>query len=375
MHVAKAPKSKARYQRSKVPHLYLDRITGAYVARARSSEGRDVWRSLSTTVFAVAKELVLSKVAEIQAGVNGRSSALRGIVTFKEAAQIYRGRVQADTSKKPSAIEYRLETVDGLFRSWPELNDLRLGSITSDACLAWASAYRKRIHGTRFNNTVDSLRHILDIGKEAGAITGPNPAAVIGKAKVTAKRLELPTREQFPLIVAAVRQSGAWCAADCGDLVEFLAFSGCRITEAGNVKWSDIDGKAGSIRIHGNEDNGTKNWESRSVPILPAMQDLLDRLSTRDRIPRDPLRRGKNFVLNVTECRKALQNACEKVGAKRISHHDLRHLFTTRAIECGCDIPTLSRWLGHKDGGALLMKTYGHLRDSHSQQMAARITF
>jgi len=37
-----------------------------------------------------------------------------------------------------------------------------------------------------------------------------------------------------------------------------------------------------------------------------------------------------------------------------VSHHDLRHLFSTRVIESGVDIPTLSRWLGHKDGGALV---------------------
>jgi hypothetical protein len=30
-------------------------------------------------------------------------------------------------------------------------------------------------------------------------------------------------------------------------------------------------------------------------------------------------------------------------------------LFATRCIESGVDIPTVSRWLGHKDGGALAM--------------------
>jgi hypothetical protein len=44
-------------------------------------------------------------------------------------------------------------------------------------------------------------------------------------------------------------------------------------------------------------------------------------------------------------------------------------------IESGVDIPTLSRWLGHKDGGALAMKTYGHLRDEHSVEMARKVTF
>ena len=31
--------------------------------------------------------------------------------------------------------------------------------------------------------------------------------------------------------------------------------------------------------------------------------------------------------------------------------------------------------LGHKDGGALAMKTYGHLRDQHSATMAQKVTF
>jgi hypothetical protein len=50
-------------------------------------------------------------------------------------------------------------------------------------------------------------------------------------------------------------------------------------------------------------------------------------------------------------------------------------LFATRCIESGVDIPTVSRWLGHKDGGALAMKVYGHLRDSHSVNMAQRVIF
>jgi integrase len=77
----------------------------------------------------------------------------------------------------------------------------------------------------------------------------------------------------------------------------------------------------------------------------------------------------------VSEAQKALTKACNTVCAKRLTHHDLRHLFATRCIESGVDIPTVARWLGHKDGGALALKTYGHLRAEHSQAMAAKVTF
>jgi len=53
----------------------------------------------------------------------------------------------------------------------------------------------------------------------------------------------------------------------------------------------------------------------------------------------------------------------------------LRHLFATRCIESSVDIPTVSRWLGHKDGGALAMKTYGHLRREHSIAQAQKVSF
>jgi integrase len=54
-------------------------------------------------------------------------------------------------------------------------------------------------------------------------------------------------------------------------------------------------------------------------------------------------------------------------------HHDLRHFFATTCIEAGVDIPTISRWLGHKDGGALAMKVYGHLRQEHSVIQIRRV--
>jgi len=81
----------------------------------------------------------------------------------------------------------------------------------------------------------------------------------------------------------------------------------------------------------------------------------------------------KSFRL--VNAQKSLDRAAKKVSADRITHHDLRHLFATRCIESGVDIPTDSRWLGHKDGGALAMKTYGHSRREHSIAQAQRVTF
>jgi len=55
--------------------------------------------------------------------------------------------------------------------------------------------------------------------------------------------------------------------------------------------------------------------------------------------------------------------------------HDLRDAFATAAIEAGVDIPTVAAWLGHADGGALLMKVYAHHRRAHSVSQAAKVVF
>jgi len=104
--------------------------------------------------------------------------------------------------------------------------------------------------------------------------------------------------------------------------------------------------------------------------MIPDMRQLLERMKSER-----PDEASSEKVTRVSECQKAMDRAAKAVGFVRITHHDLRHLFATRCIEAGVDIPTVSRWLGHKDGGALAMKVYGHLRDQHSSEMAQKVTF
>ena len=65
----------------------------------------------------------------------------------------------------------------------------------------------------------------------------------------------------------------------------------------------------------------------------------------------------------------------QKTEFPKFTHHDFRHFFATTCIESGVDIPTVSRWLGHSDGGALAMRVYGHLQVEHSLAMSKRVNF
>jgi integrase len=102
--------------------------------------------------------------------------------------------------------------------------------------------------------------------------------------------------------------------------------------------------------------------------MIGEMRQLLERL-------RQENSDHRKSVMRVGECQKAMNTAVRKLGMAHLTHHDLRHLFATRCIESGVDIPTVSRWLGHKDGGALALRVYGHLRNHHSASMAKLVKF
>jgi integrase len=135
------------------------------------------------------------------------------------------------------------------------------------------------------------------------------------------------------------------------------------------VFWRDVNFEKEEIRVPNSKSaKTTSKPEFRFVPIIPPMFELLARLKESNPKPNES-------VCVVGECEKSLTRACRLLNVHRITHHDLRHLFATRCIESGVDIPTVSRWLGHSDGGALAMKTYGHLRREHSAAMARKVTF
>jgi integrase len=290
-------------------------------------------------------------------------------MAFGEALKIHQQNQADDVTIKRTTRHYWNQIFVALLKSWPGLADREIRRVTKTDCKEWARAFRKVASPTRYNNTLAGLRHVFEVAKDAGIMYG-NPAEKLERVPVRPKELTLPSGDQFLQLVDAVEHAGAWCSRDCADLVRGLAFTGCRKGEAGQITWRDVHFDAGEIVVRGDPETATKNWTVRRVPLIPDARALFERMRSN--------RLGESLdtkVFCVSECQKALDHACKKVGADRITHHDLRHLFATRCIESGVDIPTVSRWLGHKDGGALAMRTYGHLRREHSIAQAQRVSF
>ena len=354
----------------KTPFANLIRYvpSGIYFSRIRV-RGKLIRRSLKTNKLAVAKlrlgdlEKVERQRVEIQGAVEN------GNMRFGDALTFFRGRLQSDAALKSRTKEFREERIAALLKSWPGLEQTEVRKISKPDCLAWAAKYSTDASPACVNTCVATLRMVIEVAIEAGS-RYDNPAKFIKKLRVRQKDLQLPNRDQFLKMVESIERVNKRFSRHCANLVRFLAFGGFRKSEAANVTWADCDFEKKEIVVRGDPETGTKNWSIRRVPMIPDMIQLLQKL--RSQRPDEP---ANHRVMIVRECQQAMNRSAKAVGMARITHHDLRHLFATLCIESGVDIPTVSRWLGHKDGGALAMRVYGHLRDQHSVNMAQRVTF
>jgi len=355
------------WERTRLQNLVRHK-SGGYYARAFAG-GKEVWKSLKTSHFSVAQAKLAEFLKEHRQRVHNGNGEVSAKMIFGEAVAIHLRSLVDNLSIKPSTRKYWRECLSALQKSWPGLNKTEIRKITQMACKEWARAYGKTVSPTRYNNTVSVLRHVLNVAVEAGVVYS-NAAVVVKRAPVRCKEIKLPSIDRFNALISEMRGGHSRDSINCADFAAGLAFTGCRVSEAGEIAWRDVDFDAGEIVVRGDAETGTKNWQLRRVPMIPDAQALLQRMRTE--------RVGESLdakVFRVRECQKALDRACKRVGTERITHHDLRHLFATRCIESGVDIPTVSRWLGHKDGGALAMKTYGHLRREHSIAQAQRVSF
>ncbi len=318
----------------------------------------------------------------------------------KRRREIHRQKVErlnSDSAKNLPFAEYDTKTqelIGGLAKRWIEIaggtmeassRDRMLGviknlnqhfsgltvrNVTLRTLEQWATARRDTCSARTFNYELETLRRILDYGAEHGILM-ENPARKIKRCKPHKKPITIPTKDQFRKILDAMRANGGKASAD---LAELLAYSGCRKGEiVGDAKyskppmfWRDVDFDLKVFTV-----TRSKNHEPRTVPLFPAMENFLRELQARRPAPTKPDER----IIPIDSAKKAIESACKKLGLPQYGHHTCRHFFCSNAIEAGIDFKVIAGWLGHKDGGVLVARTYGHLRNEHSAAMAKRMNW
>lgn len=127
------------------------------------------------------------------------------------------------------------------------------------------------------------------------------------------------------------------------DVVEFMAHTGCRVSEALQMRVEDVD-----------ESNATA-----SVPTLKRRKAVrrdvvVDRDYAKRLASRAP---GRLFGVTRQGVWKAMRQAARAIGLdpRRAHPHALRHGFAIRQVEAGVPVPVLRKWLGHASLSATLV--------------------
>ena len=167
--------------------------------------GKIIRESLKTSVWTTAK-LRLAEFLKTQQ----EAKAVVVAPTFNEAVELFKRELESDNTIKPRSKEYRLTCLKKIETSWPELWTLRLDNITPAACKEWASDLNSKIASHYFNNTIGTLRQVIDVGLKAHKANGgnvfENPAAELKRVRVKQKEMTLPG----PIAVPGVSGLGIW---------------------------------------------------------------------------------------------------------------------------------------------------------------------
>jgi integrase len=343
-------------------NLYRLENTGGYYALVKRGD-KQFRRSLKTKD----RKLAERRLDEYRAQVGNLTIGEDARLTFDEIAARWKATTQQGL--KVSTVTRRQTCINNLS---PFFKGLSVRNVQPHHCERWLTERGAKIAAQTLVHELDTMRLIFDYAVRLGLML-TNPAKDIKRRKIVSKPIEVPSREQFQKLVTQIRLSdgrtGSQKKAKAGaDLVELLAYSGCRIHEGISLKWSDVDFTKSTVKVTGGE-RGTKNHEERTIPMTDALRSLLLRL--KDEQPTKP----EEFISQIDNAKKCLQTACRRLSYPQFTHHDFRHFFATTCIESGVDIPTVSRWLGHKDGGALAMRVYGHLRQEHSFAAIKKVHF
>ncbi len=196
-----------------------------------------------------------------------------------------------------------------------------------------------------------------------GHITA-DPTLLLESPKIGMKLPEVLSIEEIDMLINAIdlsKREGQRNRA----IIETLYSCGLRVSEACNLKLSDLYLNEGFIKVEG------KGSKQRLVPISErAIAEIMDYMTDRAEIDIKPGHEDYLFVSAHFKKRMSritmfhiIKELAEQTGLKKtISPHTFRHSFATHLLEGGANLRVIQSMLGHEDIGTT--EIYTHI-DAH----------
>ncbi len=332
------------------PSLYRYKNNGYYALVKH--RGKQIRRSLETNDLAHARRVLADFKRDLD--LVDPSLSRR---TLEGHAEIF-----LETLSGAESTLYNIRhSIDRLLKDWPKDSPRLLSKIRKPDCERWLAKYAERSAST-VNSHISYATRFFEMAVDGGAISR-NPMQYITYRRRSKPTRLTPTRKQFQAIVADLRSKKAngHGADQSADFVELSGLLGLGQAELSGIQRQHIDMNAGTIQVF-----RRKTKQSFTIPIYPEAKAVIERRLAD--LPTDPTTR----LLPQDNCKKGLAASCKRLGLPSFEPRALRRYFITSALRLGVDVATVAAWQGHRDGGALVLKTYGdEVRLDHSLKMAA----
>jgi len=318
--------------------------------------------SLKTKSKSVAKSKLWRSIEAARARYEGRKECDQNssLITLGDWAHEWLRREQDRPNIKPSTKHDYEKKIKGIENA--PVMSVSFAELGQKECAEWWRDLNEKVAPVTANARYRVFHAVIVLAMEETGRTD-NPARKLKRKPVRRTVRKIPGAQEIRKLAQTIRDQGKRHSLECAAMVEFAAYSGARPAEVAAIRAEDIDGDW--LVIRGGED-GTKNHEERLVPINKALKEVIEREGFEQRT-------GRLFHIKSTT--RALHNACERLGMDSVTPYTLRHFFATSCMEAGVDVATVADWMGHKDGGVLLLKTYTHVRRAHSLREASRLNF
>lgn len=330
--------------------------------------GQATWLTLGAfgplTVDA-ARKLAAKKLGELASGKDlaAERGAWKVDPTVADVAERFLAEHVTPKLKPTTAHEYRRE-LDVIIL--PAIGKLRVTSVkTTDI----ARIHHKLTETPVLSNRVHALLSKLFNAVERWGLRphGSNPTLGHEKYREASRErfLSDDELERLGVILDQSESDFSESPVVC-NAIRFLLVSGWRLNEALKLKWSDLDLKAGLVRLP-----DTKSGAA-TIDVNPAMATILEAMRGHQVLGNPYVFTGKEQGGYLVNLRKPWMRICDKAGIHGVRLHDLRRTFgTLGAGEAGLSHETIGKVLRHKQTSttAIYARLAGTARKAASEKI------
>jgi len=207
------------------------------------------------------------------------------------------------------------------------------------------------------NMEIDLLKRLLDFAVKHRYLL-ENPAKELKRKKVRRSKPRYFSNEEIRLLLEN--------AGKYEPFFMVLLHTGLRASDAGDLRWSDIDLDKGFIRVTTKKTN-----ESVVIPINETLEKyLLDHgTDTPKLFPELDSDKKRQKVRNYIH--KVLEVA--EFPYKRVGCHTFRHTFASHLVINGASIYDVQKLLGHKS--IIMTQVYAHLSENATRRAVDLLSF